>query len=544
MQIGNYRFDENLAVEILEKVGLALIVLVVTWALAKAAKWAFAKLVDNVGLFRRATGEGMTLGESLGKIVSLLIWLFGLMIILQVLGLGAVAGPIDNFLDGVVAFIPNLIGAGLIFFIGLMIAKIARDLVVTTLRTVDFDKWANRGGVDEATGNTRISDTIGTIVYAIIVIVVSIAALDVLSIAAISEPASEMLRKILLAIPNVLIAAILLGIGYLVSRFVVHLIKEVLPGLGVDRALSSSGLVSEGTRASSIIARVVQIAIILFFAIAATRLLGFPELTAILNEVLELGGQVVFGAGHDPDRPRRQPCLDRQGNQTPGGNITGHHPGRNDPERIPAKRKAAPEGGRNGFNPTGEIAHPVCDHHPVNQRADGGIFWRIDHRIIANIGQRAGLGQRMTGGADDHDILCIKLGKRDPLHRVRLAQPTDHKIKLSRAQAIHQKPMRAILDLWRGIGREAREKLYRLRQHPRRHAWQCADGNCTLLALAQGRNARHPLMDRRQAAGGMAQEHFALDGQHNTAAIALQKGDAGDLFQLFQCLGNSGLGEV
>ena len=296
MQIGNYRFDQELAIEVLEKVGIAIVVLIITWALAKAAKWAFAKLVDNVGFFRRATGEGKTLGESLGKIVSLLIWLFGLMIILQVLGLGAVAGPIDNFLDGVVEFVPNLIGAGLIFFIGLMIAKITRDLVVTTLRTVDFDKWANRGGVDEATGNTRISDTIGTIVYAIIVIVVSIAALDVLSIAAISEPASEMLREILLAIPNVIFAAILLGIGYLVSRFVVQVLKEVLPGLGVDRALSSSGIVSEGTSVSSIIARVVQIAIILFFAIAATRLLGFPELTAILNEILELGGQVVFGA--------------------------------------------------------------------------------------------------------------------------------------------------------------------------------------------------------------------------------------------------------
>ena len=34
----------------------------------------------------------------------------------------------------------------------------------------------------------------------------------------------------------------------------------------------------------------------LFAAIAATRLLGFPELTAILDEVLELGGRVVFGA--------------------------------------------------------------------------------------------------------------------------------------------------------------------------------------------------------------------------------------------------------
>ena len=34
----------------------------------------------------------------------------------------------------------------------------------------------------------------------------------------------------------------------------------------------------------------------MFFAIAATRLLGFPELTALLNHVLELGGNVIFGA--------------------------------------------------------------------------------------------------------------------------------------------------------------------------------------------------------------------------------------------------------
>ena len=76
----------------------------------------------------------------------------------------------------------------------------------------------------------------------------------------------------------------------------VQIVKEVLPGLGVDRALAESGLVSEGTTASGIIARVVQVAIVLFFAIAATRLLGFPELTAILDQLLELGGRVIFGA--------------------------------------------------------------------------------------------------------------------------------------------------------------------------------------------------------------------------------------------------------
>lgn len=296
MQIGNYRYDQDVAMELLEKIGLAIVIIVITWALAKAAQWAFAKLVDKVAFFRRGTGSGQSLGESLGKIAGLLIWLFGLLVLLTVLGLGSVAGPVDSLLENVVEFIPNIVGAGLIFFIGMMVAKIVRDIVLTTLRTVDFDKWANKGGVDNVTGNSAISSTIATIVYAVIVIFVAIMALDALNIESISGPASDMLRMIFASIPNIIGAAILLGIGYLVSKFVVQILREVLPGLGVDRALAESGLVSETTTASGIIARVVQIAIILFFAIAATRLLGFPELTAILDQLLELGGRVIFGA--------------------------------------------------------------------------------------------------------------------------------------------------------------------------------------------------------------------------------------------------------
>ena len=296
MIFDRYRFDEQLAMELGEKILLAIVALVITWLAARAAKWAFAKLVDAVDFFKRGTGSGQSLGESLGKIVSLLIWLFGLLIILNILELGGVAGPIDSLLENVVDFLPNLLWAGLIFFIGMMVARIARDLVVTTLQTVDFDKWANRGGVDNVTGNTTISKTIGTIIYVLIAIPVAIAALEQLGIDSISGPASRMLEMIFAAIPNIIAAAVLLGIGYLISKFVVQIIKEVLPGLGVDRALAETGLVGDGTTASGIIARVVQVAIILFFAIAATRLLGFPELTVILDQLLELGGRVIFGA--------------------------------------------------------------------------------------------------------------------------------------------------------------------------------------------------------------------------------------------------------
>ena len=295
MSVGNYRFDQGLFVEILEKIGISLVILLVTWLLAKAAKWAFAKLVDNVGFLQRSTSSGESIGLQLGKIVSMLIWLLGLLAILQVFSLGGVMRPVTTLLDDIMGFIPNMIGAALIFFIGLMVARIVRDLTVTTLQTVDFDKWVNRGGAETLTGNTRLSKTIGTILYAIIVIFVSIMALEALSLESVSEPASNMLGLILDAIPRIIGAALLLGIGYLVARFVAQLLREVLPGLGVDRAFTNTDVLPAGTSVSSIFARVAQIAIMLFFAIAATRLLGFPELTMILDEVLELGGKVVFG---------------------------------------------------------------------------------------------------------------------------------------------------------------------------------------------------------------------------------------------------------
>jgi len=296
MRIGNYALDTELMMIWGEKLGLALIILVGTWVLAKAAKWTFAKLVDNVSFLQRDTSAGTSVGESLGKIVSLLIWLFGLLIILRVLGLGGVDAPIQTLLNSIMGFVPNLLGAAIIFFIGMVVARIVRDLVVTALQTVDFDKWANRGGIDAVTGNSTISRTIGTIIYVLIIIPVAILALEALQLESVSGPASDMLRMILEAIPNIIGAAIILGIGYLISKFVVQIITEILPGLGVDQSVAALEILPPKTSLTSVLARIAQVAIMLFFAIAAMRLLGFAELTSILDQILELGGRVIFGS--------------------------------------------------------------------------------------------------------------------------------------------------------------------------------------------------------------------------------------------------------
>lgn len=296
LQFGGYAFDSALFMQYAQKLAIAAAIILVTWILAKAAKWAFARMVDRIAFLRRDTGSGESVGLSLGKIVSLIIWLFGLIAVLNTFELSDVITPLQTLLNSIMTVVPGIIGAAIIFFVGSIVARIVRDLVETTMATVNFDKWANMGGIDAVTGNAKISKTLGTVAFVFVIIPFAIGALNVLNISSISGPATEMLNMVLKAIPTIIGASILLGIGFVIARWVGNLLEELLPDLGADRAIASLGMLPDGNSASSIISKVVMIAIMIFFAIAATNLLGFQQLTQILDTVLQQGGSVVFGA--------------------------------------------------------------------------------------------------------------------------------------------------------------------------------------------------------------------------------------------------------
>ena len=295
-QIMGYTFDGAIAMEWLEKLAIVAAILIVTWILAKAAKWAFAKLVDQIPLLQRAGGDGESVGMSLGKIVSGLIWLVGLIMVLQRFGFESAIEPIQGLLDGIFEYVPRILGAGLAFFVGLKIVGIVKEIIQTTLSTVNLDKWAAKGGVDQVTGNSSISSTIATIVYVLLIIPVAIFALGILDVPTITEPAQSMLNMVLKAVPLIIGACLLLGLGFFIARWVSGLLTTLLPDLGADRAISELGILPKGRTASGVIATIVSIAIMIFFAIEATNMLGFPQMTNMLETVLDQAGSVVFGA--------------------------------------------------------------------------------------------------------------------------------------------------------------------------------------------------------------------------------------------------------
>ncbi|WP_406029664.1 mechanosensitive ion channel [Nocardioides sp. NBC_00163] len=299
------------------KVLAAIVILVVTWIIAKIVAWAFAKLTSKIPVLQKAGNDGDTIGKSLGSVAALLVWLFGLIALLDLFGLSSVLTPIQGLLDGVLGFLPNLIGAVFVFIVGALVAKVVRQLVETALGAVPFDKWLGSGSklsgqVDATVGvdtpadpydapaapsgaAAQIVKVIGLVLYAIIMIVVAIASLQILGISSISRPAELMLAMILAAIPKLIAAAILLGIGVVIARFAADVLGQLIDGLGFDRALHSMDVLPQGQSATPAITKVIQIGIVLFFAVMAAQMLEFPQITAFIAEVLELGGRVVFG---------------------------------------------------------------------------------------------------------------------------------------------------------------------------------------------------------------------------------------------------------
>ena len=299
------------------KVAAAIVILVVTWIIAKIVAWAFAKLTSKIPVLQKAGNDGDTIGKSLGSVAALLVWLFGLIALLDLFGLSSVLTPIQGLLDGVLGFLPNLIGAVFVFIVGALVAKVVRQLVETALGAVPFDKWLGSGSklsgqVDATVGvdtpadpydapaapsgaAAQIVKVIGLVLYAIIMIVVAIASLQILGISSISRPAELMLAMILAAIPKLIAAAILLGIGVVIARFAADVLGQLIDGLGFDRALHSMDVLPQGQSATPAITKVIQIGIVLFFAVMAAQMLEFPQITRFIAEVLELGGRVVFG---------------------------------------------------------------------------------------------------------------------------------------------------------------------------------------------------------------------------------------------------------
>lgn len=295
----------------------AIAFLLVAWALGRGLKWVLARAIDKLpGAKTHNAGveSGKTIGAQLGEVAYWLVLLVGVVAALNVLELAQAAGPLNTLLNTTFGYIPNVVGAGLIFFIGYIVATLARRVVAAALQAANLDRWLDKAGLP-AVSQAGLANVLGTLVFVLIIIPVAVAALEALNIEAISRPAVVVLTTVLNAIPMVLAAAIVLAIGFAIGRWVASLVERLLPATGFDRMVGALGAFSSFTpdttaapdasaetpppaprvTPSKVVAQLVLAAIVAFSAIEAARLLQFDAIAAILEEVVSLAGRVLLG---------------------------------------------------------------------------------------------------------------------------------------------------------------------------------------------------------------------------------------------------------
>ena len=267
---------------------LGLIILIVGLFIVKILAGIIKKLLGRVGFL-----QNHNLVSPVSSLLKAGLTIFVLMAVLQHFGLTGVLDPLKEMVEKFFTAIPNIIGAGVIGYAGWIIAKIVSELVGVGLQKVDNNLLAKTGN-----DSLKVSKIGSAFVFAAILLPIAVAALGVLNIPAISGPASDMINKLMAAIPNIIGAAIILGVTYFIAKFVISILTGILDGLNVDsmpERLGAQGLFSASFTPTKLISGTIMFFAMLTAATAAVNTLGIEVISTIFAKILEFGGGILIG---------------------------------------------------------------------------------------------------------------------------------------------------------------------------------------------------------------------------------------------------------
>lgn len=272
------------------------LILLVAWIIATLLKKAIQmaghrlnlnKLMEKTG--QESTSVNQTKWvDAVANIVFYLVLLLALPAVLDALGLRGVSGPFEDLLNSFLAFIPKLIAAAAIFAIGYIVAKIVRDILTKFLEAAGLNRFAEKLHLSDYVKGSSLANAIGTIVFILIMIPVTISALEALNIRGISEPAIAMLNDVLSMIPNIIIAVVLILAGVFIAKWLKGVVVSLLENLGVNALAQKMGLggrVTGSTSIAQVIGTIVQIVIILLFVSEALQVANLDFMASLATAV-------------------------------------------------------------------------------------------------------------------------------------------------------------------------------------------------------------------------------------------------------------------
>lgn len=181
--------------------------------------------------------------------------------------------------ESIVLFFPKFLGALVVFIIGWFISIWLGKIVAGILNKIKFNELFSRTGWKDAFERAEItimpSDFIGAIVKWIAVIVFLMVATDILEWVAFAE----LLQRIIIWIPNLLVAIIILVVAIVLADVLEKIVKASAQKMGVSFVQFLGSVVKWGIYIFAILAALMQIGVA--SAIVNTLVIGFVTMIAL-----------------------------------------------------------------------------------------------------------------------------------------------------------------------------------------------------------------------------------------------------------------------
>lgn len=259
------------------------------------AKW-ISKMIEKVLLSTKMDEKlklkDFSLVKFITKLIYYLLMIIVLMAALEILGVNQVLEPLKELTQKFFGYIPNIVIAILIGYIGYFLAKVASEAV--NLIGDSLLKLAPKFNLPE---KINIVDVVKKVVFIVVFIPILLIAANTLDIDIITKPSVMMLNQFSLAIPNIIAAIVILLVAIVLGRLLCGLLKGLLDALKLDNISEKLGLTKMlgKTDLPILISNIVYFLVIYFAVIEASNQLGFKSFVNILNDLLYLFGKIAFG---------------------------------------------------------------------------------------------------------------------------------------------------------------------------------------------------------------------------------------------------------
>jgi hypothetical protein len=187
-------------------------------------------------------------------------------------------------------FLPKLLVALVLLFVGWLVAKFARSAMRRLLALARFDLLAQKTGIEEFLKHGDIQITLSGIIaevtYWLVLLIVLVTISSSLGLTAVAE----LFNRVVLYLPNIVVAVLILILGTLLARFVNRLVFAWLRNLGVEGALTISTVAEYAVQVFAIFVALEQLAIATHLLTTAFAIL-FGSVCLALALAFGLGGR-------------------------------------------------------------------------------------------------------------------------------------------------------------------------------------------------------------------------------------------------------------